>query len=120
MCYPSPHERRNFYRAYLTHTDCHLDAPTSAPVPATAPDLSEDTLAVATAELEGHVRVWSPASHGMWAVWGVVQAREAVEGREGGEPEFDYLGYAQCRMVGFRRELRTLGIPGLDLEKEKD
>ncbi|KAI0711690.1 hypothetical protein C8Q76DRAFT_797959 [Earliella scabrosa] len=64
------------------------------------------------AKLEGQARVWSPASHGMWAVWGVVQAREFVEGMDG-EPEFDYLGYAVCRMDAFRRELRALGIPGL-------
>ncbi|KAI1797614.1 kinase-like protein [Ganoderma leucocontextum] len=111
--YPTADERRNFYRAYLTHTDCHLDAPASAPVPAAAPVLSEDALAAEMAKLEDHVRVWSPASHGMWAIWGVVQARESVEGKDG-EPEFDYLGYAQCRMAGFRRELRALGIPGLD------
>ena len=121
--YPSPDERRNFYRAYLTHTDCHLDAPASAPVPAAAPDLSADALAAEMATLDGHVRLWSPASHGMWAVWGIVQARETVEldgkdGGGGGEPEFDYLGYAQCRITGFRRELRALGIPGLDLEPE--
>ena len=111
--YPTAEERRNFYRAYLTHTDCHLDGPASAPVPAAAPDLSEDALASEMEKLEAHVRAWSPASHGMWAIWGVVQAREFVEGKDG-EPEFDYLGYAQCRMDGFRRELRALGIPGLE------
>ncbi len=29
----------------------------------------------------------------MWAVWGIVQAREDVEGHVV-EPEFDYLGYS--------------------------
>ncbi|PIL29636.1 hypothetical protein GSI_08273 [Ganoderma sinense ZZ0214-1] len=118
--YPSADERANFYRAYLTHTDCHLDAPASAPVPAAAPDLSADALAAEMTALDSHVRVWSPASHGMWAVWGVVQAREALEDTEGGEPEFDYLGYAQCRMAGFRRELRALGVPGLEPEPEPE
>ena len=106
--YPTLQQRQNFYRAYLTHTGCHIDAPD----PAIAPALSPDALAAEMAKLESQVRVWSPASHGMWAVWGVVQAREFVEGMDG-EPEFDYLGYAVCRMDAFRRELRALGIPGL-------
>ncbi|KAI0651579.1 kinase-like protein [Trametes meyenii] len=103
--YPSPDERRNFYRAYLTHTESHIEAP----APAAAPVLDADALDAATAQLDEHVRAWSPASHAMWAVWGVVQAREFVEGKDG-EPEFDYLGYARCRMDGFRREIRALGI----------
>ena len=71
--------------------------------------------------LEAQVRRWSPASHAMWAVWGVVQAREQVErmkagGRldeeeDGDVPagEFDYLAYAKGRFESFRRELRALG-----------
>ncbi|KAI0374450.1 kinase-like protein [Pilatotrama ljubarskyi] len=103
--YPTVEQRRNFYRAYLTHTQCSIDAP----APTVAPVLSEDVLEAEMQKLESQVRVWSPASHAMWAVWGVVQAREFVEGKDG-EPEFDYLGYAQCRMEGFRREIRALGI----------
>ncbi|KAI0359098.1 kinase-like protein [Trametes cingulata] len=103
--YPTVEQRRNFYRAYLTHTQCSIDAP----APTTAPVLSEDVLEAEMQKLESQVRAWSPASHAMWAVWGVVQAREFVEGKDG-EPEFDYLGYAQCRMEGFRREIRALGI----------
>ncbi|KAI0762666.1 kinase-like protein [Fomes fomentarius] len=106
--YPTLEERQNFYRAYLTHTGCHIDAPE----PSLAPDLSADALAAEMDRLDSQVRVWSPASHGMWAVWGIVQAREFVEGKDG-EPEFDYLGYALCRMERFRRELRALAIPGL-------
>jgi choline kinase len=45
----------------------------------------------------------------MWAVWGIVQARESVEG-EVVESEFDYLGYGLARMQGFRREIHHLGI----------
>jgi choline kinase len=45
----------------------------------------------------------------MWAVWGIVQAKEDMEGKED-EPEFDYIGYARCRMEGFRRETKALGI----------
>jgi hypothetical protein len=42
----------------------------------------------------------------MWAVWAIVQAREDVEGVS--EGEFDYVGYAKCRMQGFRKELKEL------------
>lgn len=59
--------------------------------------------------LEDQVRAWSPASHAMWAIWGIVQARDDIEAAVE-EPEFDYIGYARCRMEGFRRELRALGI----------
>jgi choline kinase len=71
--------------------------------------------------LEEQVRRWSPASHAMWAVWGVVQARENVErakagGRLDGEEdgdvpagEFEYLAYAKGRFEAFRREVRALG-----------
>lgn len=43
----------------------------------------------------------------MWALWGIVQAREALDGTDG-EPEFDYVGYARGRMEGFRREVARL------------
>ncbi|KAI0662556.1 kinase-like protein [Cubamyces menziesii] len=101
--YPTTEQRRNFYHAYLTHIQSSSGAPTT---PADSPPhVSEAALRT----LDEQVRAWSPASHAMWAVWGVVQAREFVEGKDG-EPEFDYLGYAQCRMDGFRREIRELGI----------
>ena len=60
--------------------------------------------------LEKQVQLWSPASHAMWAVWSVVQARDAIEADDGGEVEFDYLGYAQCRFEGFQRGLRDLDL----------
>jgi len=71
--------------------------------------------------LEEQVGRWSPASHAMWAVWGVVQAREDVErakagGRLDGEEdgdvptgEFEYLAFAKCRIESFRREVKALG-----------
>lgn len=67
--------------------------------------------------LERQVSIWSPASHAMWAVWGLVQAREdlelAAQARSTGAPpeppEFDYLAYALCRIEGFRREIGVLG-----------
>ncbi|KAI9066690.1 kinase-like protein [Trametes sanguinea] len=98
--YPTPEQRRNFYRAYLLARAQSQSSSTSTFEPA-APAMSDAALEAAMAELEAQVRTWSPASHAMWAVWGVVQAREFVEGQDG-EPEFDYLGYAQCRMDGFR------------------
>lgn len=60
-------------------------------------------------KLDEQVRFWSPASHAMWTIWGIVQAREDVE--DGNKaPEFDYIGYARCRMAGFRREIKELGL----------
>ncbi|TFY57166.1 hypothetical protein EVJ58_g7196 [Rhodofomes roseus] len=100
VLYPSKDERRNFYRSYITHTLATADAPAY---------VSDEERDEAMARLDRQVRVWSPASHAMWAVWGVVQAREMVESKDG-ESEFDYLGYAACRMEGFRREVSALGL----------
>lgn len=62
-------------------------------------------------QLERQVRIWSPASHGVWAVWGVVQAREDVErSQDEGELEFDNIAYAKGRMQAFFDELRKLGL----------
>ncbi|KAL0950811.1 hypothetical protein HGRIS_007575 [Hohenbuehelia grisea] len=94
--YPTPAQRQNFYAAYLAHA-ARLGAPLIA-------DRKHEL-----ALLERQVCAWSPASHAMWAVWGIVQARENVES-ETKEPEFDYIGYAKCRMEGFRRELAALGV----------
>lgn len=98
--YPTAEQRRNFYRAYLKH-DKLVGAATASMIP------SDDEAQLQ--KLEDQVRAWSPASHAMWAVWGVVQAREFLEGLDA-EPEFDYLGYAQCRIDAFRRDIRALGI----------
>lgn len=59
--------------------------------------------------LESQVQMWSPASHGSWAIWGIIQARDTLED-DSGESEFDYLGYAQCRFEGFQRGLEDLGL----------
>ena len=80
-------------------------------------DISEEDIDL----LEEQVKRWSPASHAMWAIWGVVQAREQVEraksgGRLDGEEdeevpvsEFEYLTYAKGRFEAFRREAKALG-----------
>jgi choline kinase len=66
---------------------------------------SEEELAA----LDGAVAAWSAASHGMWAVWGIVQAREQVGGVDGVDGEFDYLGYAASRMALFRDAVGVRG-----------
>ncbi|KAG1773053.1 choline kinase cytoplasm [Suillus occidentalis] len=96
--YPTMEERQNFYRAYLAHSRS-IDTYTSS-VPMLHSEVSQ---------LERQVRIWSPASHAMWTVWGIVQAQDSLERGEL-EPEFDYLAYATCRMEGFIRELSELGV----------
>ncbi|OJA18841.1 hypothetical protein AZE42_00823 [Rhizopogon vesiculosus] len=95
--YPTKEERYNFYQAYLAHS-YPIETRTSS-VPYSEAEVSQ---------LERQVRIWSPASHAMWIVWGIVQARDSLE--RGEEPEFDYMGYALCRMEGFIKGLSELGI----------
>ena len=98
--YPTGQQRRNFYQAYLSHTRTLLETPAT-----------EVAGEVRLAKLERQVCLWSPASHGMWAIWGIIQAKDDVEkGRAGTEVEFDYLGYAKCRMERFFREIVALGV----------
>ncbi|KIK26585.1 hypothetical protein PISMIDRAFT_636707 [Pisolithus microcarpus 441] len=92
--YPTPEERRNFYQAYLAHVNSASCGVVSA---------------TNLAQLERQVRIWSPASHAMWAVWGIVQAKDNLE-RGTGECEFDYISYAKCRMQAFSCELEELGV----------
>ena len=99
--YPTLRERRNFYVAYITQSVVSSLAPPQA--------LQEDILERELEKLDCQVRAWSPASHAMWALWGIVQAKDDIERNEG-EPEFDYIGYARCRMKGFRRETSALGV----------
>ncbi|KAJ7596685.1 choline kinase, cytoplasm [Mycena floridula] len=96
--YPSFEQRRNFYTAYLEQV------PSS-----THQSLSPPEQEVFFKKFDDQIRFWSPASHAMWAIWGIVQAREDIE-NDVQEPEFDYIGYARCRMAGFRREIKALGL----------
>ena len=97
--YPGRGARRNFYRGYLAQRRAGRGSARSLTV---ATDAELDALDAA-------VRAWSAASHGMWAVWGVVQAREEmVCGGVGAGVEFDYVGYARSRMRMFRDELARL------------
>ncbi|KAJ7225862.1 choline kinase, cytoplasm [Mycena pura] len=99
--YPSKQERYNFYLAYLEHGTV---SPDGRPLP-------KFELVGLLPDLDAQVRAWSPASHAMWTIWGIVQAREDIE-NEVEDPEFDYIGYSRCRLAAFRRELDELGIVG--------
>ncbi|EGN94896.1 hypothetical protein SERLA73DRAFT_187994 [Serpula lacrymans var. lacrymans S7.3] len=99
--YPTLEERRNFYCAYLSHS---LPSSSSCP-PVPTPIVSEEAIMT----LDRQVQIWSAASHGMWAIWGIVQARDdLVEGNN--EPEFDYISYSRCRMELFYKGIEVLGI----------
>ncbi|RXW16595.1 hypothetical protein EST38_g9258 [Candolleomyces aberdarensis] len=100
--YPTFTQRRNFYTSYIKHSN-HLGKGAEDPVFDTS-DLDQ-----IVAALDYQVRVWSPASHAMWAIWGIVQARDDLENSIA-EPEFDYVGYATGRMEAFRREILDLGV----------
>ncbi|KAG6897912.1 hypothetical protein C0992_009064 [Termitomyces sp. T32_za158] len=97
--YPTHDERRNFYAAYISHTAISGEVPM----------LDDDEQELQLRGIDQQVRYWSPASHAMWAIWGIVQAREDIEGNIA-EPEFDYIGYSICRMAAFRSEIRALGV----------
>jgi choline kinase len=56
--------------------------------------------------LDFQVRAWSPASHAMWGIWGIVQAREQLESGE--EAEFDYLSYSKDRLAAFSDGVESL------------
>ena len=122
--YPNERDRANFYKSYLNH-GCPPFTTPSLPAAGVAAGMEEfdacsSTLDVASEakRLEAQVKVWSPASHAMWAVWGLVQAREDLElaakaekdGTQAEHVEFDYLGYTLSRVAGFRRELKALGL----------
>lgn len=116
--YPTESERKNFYRSYISHSFSPLSTG-GEPCPKDTPPGFD--MEAEMQRLEAQVRVWSPSSHAMWAVWGIIQAREDLELAAQArathsvpdEPEFDYLGYAQCRFEGFRREIRALGVLGM-------
>jgi choline kinase len=101
--YPTLEERRNFYQAYLKQISIMQRG--SSMIEAAAPDDHEEI----TERLDRQVSLWSPASHAMWAVWALVQAREMVESPDGAV-EFDYVSYANGRMQLFRQQIQELGI----------
>lgn len=120
--YPSEQERRTFYKAYLTHASPPYTTTAEPSVGFTPSSNFHERfkldLVKEMQRLEAQVRVWAPASHGMWAIWAIVQAHDDLEQAAAAEannttpdePEFNYLGYAVSRMEGFRRELAALGL----------
>ncbi|KAF7980875.1 hypothetical protein HWV62_36551 [Athelia sp. TMB] len=96
--YPSLQERRNFYQGYMSQSSTPPQA------------LAEEDLERELEKMDCQVRAWSPAPHAMWALWAIMHARDNFERGEG-EPEFDYIGHAKCRLEGFRREVKALGVP---------
>lgn len=116
--YPTLEQRRNFYHAYISPLPA---APSSSNLLLSASQTSLDSNNYVSAEnnpvvedqldqLEGLVQAWSPASHAMWALWGIVQARDDVKVTGDIGSEFNYLGYAIGRVQGFRRGIEQLGI----------
>lgn len=97
--YPTLEERCNFYTSYLRHASMMVEDPIT----------DENELANLVKDLEWDVRVWSPASHAGWAIWGIIQAREDMESNIA-DAEFDYIQYAKGRMASFREQIQTFGI----------
>ena len=95
--YPTLEERCNFYTSYLRHA-CML---------AKEPIIDGEELTNLVRDLEWDVRIWSAASHANWAIWGIVQAREELEGNIA-DAEFDYIQYAKGRMASFRQHIQAL------------
>ncbi|GAA6049438.1 hypothetical protein JCM3770_007340 [Rhodotorula araucariae] len=72
--YPTAAERARFLRAYIG-CDGGYDGPADGEVASAARDDAR------VERLEDEVRVWQPSSHALWAVWGVVQAKEDLMAR---------------------------------------
>lgn len=96
--YPTLRERRNFYIAYLKHSAIFGKLP-----------VKEENLEDLISKLDYQVRIWSPASHAMCAMWAIVQARESLEGHAA-ESEFDHVAYSQGRITAFLQEIKDLGV----------
>ncbi|KAG0151639.1 hypothetical protein CROQUDRAFT_667891 [Cronartium quercuum f. sp. fusiforme G11] len=95
--YPTLSERQRFYRAYLNQPE------------------SEPSQLEHVNRLEKEVSRWSPASHAMWALWGLVQAQDDIKDRLAHwngevEVEFDYLSYSIERVMLFRALVKDLGV----------
>ncbi|GAA5879239.1 hypothetical protein JCM16303_003129 [Sporobolomyces ruberrimus] len=73
--YPTRAEKVRFLRAYVG-CDGGFDQPTDEPM---NPGATREDPRVE--KLLDEVRVWEPSSHAMWAVWGIVQAKEDLLAR---------------------------------------
>ncbi|KAI8447772.1 kinase-like domain-containing protein [Phakopsora pachyrhizi] len=146
--YPNLIERQRFYRSYLnlesfTTEDFSTDElmnlsktngaslnldhkPLSVTSSLRLNGSKRDEILKTVERLEEEVNVWSPASHAMWALWGIVQARDDLkpmierwtstdckDGEENvktEEVEFDYLSYSFERVELFRQQIYELGV----------
>ncbi|EGG03867.1 uncharacterized protein MELLADRAFT_89841 [Melampsora larici-populina 98AG31] len=119
--YPTETERKTFYKAYLsTERITHLSLDGNLPEDNQA---EEERIK----KLEEEVKIWSPASHVMWSLWGLVQAQDDIkdrmekwkseededqieEGKGLSDLEFDYLSFSLERIGSFRKMLCELGV----------
>ncbi|CAZ80857.1 unnamed protein product [Tuber melanosporum] len=113
--FPTFQERRNFLQAYVEHSlpspfiAKSVSMPGTSSEPSTPPTLHPPAASSSSApssmldtripgasdeevdRLEGEAKAWRAASHAMWCVWGIVQAKNpgsgtkaAVDGQQGG------------------------------------
>ncbi|KAG8858720.1 hypothetical protein FRB96_004857 [Tulasnella sp. 330] len=118
--YPTIAQRQHFYHAYISPLPTGPSSSSNLLLSSSHQSLSSDNYIPALQnrkvqeeldQLERQVKAWSPSSHAMWALWGLVQAKDDVMGNELGElGEFNYLGYAVGRMEAFRREIAELRV----------
>lgn len=114
--YPNESERKRFYKAYLS-TDRISHLSLDGDVPEESKEEEERI-----SKLEEEVKIWSPASHVMWSLWGLVQAQDDIKDRmerwktedeekeSWGDLEFDYLSFSLERIGSFRKMLNELGV----------
>ncbi|GAA5951392.1 hypothetical protein JCM21900_004395 [Sporobolomyces salmonicolor] len=112
--YPTASEKIRFLRAYVG-CDAGYDGPDDLNQAPLTPGGREDPRVERLLE---EVRVWEPSSHAMWAVWGIVQAKEDLLARiEGWKTKA--AKKAQGAGPGSSRETETLpaaaaaGVDGL-------
>ncbi|KAI5808598.1 kinase-like domain-containing protein [Peziza echinospora] len=115
--YPTPAEQRNFLLAYVQHQTRPIPTPQQSfnlDSPSATHLNSQENQEVE--RLVQETTAWRPASHTMWAAWGIVQAKgeeELQAERESGkevEEGFDYLAYARERVMLFWGDMITLGV----------
>lgn len=71
-------------------------------------------------ELLEEARMWRCANHAIWVAWGIVQAKipgldDSLKEEDLGPDEFDYLSYAQDRVMVFWGDCVLMGL----VKKEK-
>ncbi|KAG9039997.1 hypothetical protein FRB95_004469 [Tulasnella sp. JGI-2019a] len=118
--YPTLEQRQHFYHAYLSPLPTGPSSSSNLLLSSSQTSLSSANYIPALQnrrvqeeldQMERQVNAWSPSSHAMWALWGLVQAKGEVMGDELGEVgEFNYLGYAVGRAEAFRRKIAELGV----------